>query len=188
MDTYDMAQSCFKRMLTDLQSVHIAHPPAFAPPQGDTEPDPYRIVGDTTYTGTATYGRLRFASLAHVALGKEKRIGIAEIKYYVEPAPNGSLVLRRSDRLDPDTEAPETAVKDPILCEKVQSLTFAFISADGEEREIWDSDSEDFDYETPQAVRIRMAIGTEDMAHLFETTVRLPQVRKDVTAESWQSL
>jgi general secretion pathway protein J len=188
MDTYDMAQSCFKRMVTDLQSMHIAQPPAFAPSRDDAGPDPYRIVGDTTYLDNTDYGRLRFASLAHVPLGKQKRSGIAEIIYYVEPETDGSLVLRRSDRLDPTEAAPETSIKDPILCEKIRALSFAFIDADGEARETWDSDSEDFDYETPQAVRIRMEIGSEDMTHLFETTVMLPQVRKDVTAESWQSL
>jgi general secretion pathway protein J len=188
MDTYDMAQSCFNRMIADLQSVHIAQPPAFSPSRDDAEPDPYRIVGDATYLDNTDFGRLRFASLAHVPLGTQKRSGIAEIVYYAEPEADGTLVLRRSDRLDPASEPPEKSTKDPILCDKIRSLVFAFIDADGEARETWDSDSEDFDYETPRAIRIRMSIGSADVAHLFETTVMLPQVRKDVTAERWQSL
>jgi general secretion pathway protein J len=183
MDTYEMAQSCFNRIITDLQSLHVAQPPAYAAPQDEAAADPYRFIGDITYAGNTGCSRLRFTSLAHVPLGKQKRSGIAEIIYYVETESDGTLVLRRSDILDPAAETPEKIIKDPILCEKVLVFAMTFLNWDGEAQETWDSDSEDFDYATPRAVHIRIVTGTADIPHPFETTVVLPQVRRKVTSE-----
>jgi general secretion pathway protein J len=178
MDAHEMAKNCLDRMMTDLQSIHVAQPPAYSPPENTTAADPYRVVGETVEEGGSSFGRLRFASLAHVPLGRHKRSGIAEIVYHVTAEADGTFMLRRSDRLDP-AGADETAgpANDPILCEGLRSVAFIFINAEGDPQEVWDSDSDAFDFQTPRAVRIRLVLGMAETAHVFETAVVLPQVR-----------
>jgi general secretion pathway protein J len=179
MTDYDMAKDCFNRMIGDLHSLHVAQTPAYQPPENAEGQDPYRIVGDVTFSGESGFGRLRFTSLAHVALGKDKRTGIAEITYYAENQTDGSHVIKRSDRLD-FAESNEDKRNDPILCENVRSLEFTFINSEGEEGGIWDSDSNDFDYATPRAIRIKLTLGTGEYPHTFETMVVLPQYREAI--------
>jgi general secretion pathway protein J len=178
MDSYEMAKNCLDRMMTDLQAIHVAQPPAYSLPENDTAPDPYRIVGKTEEAGGSSFGHLRFASLAHVPLERHKRSGIAEIVYHVTAEPDGSFMLRRSDRLDPaGADEPESAANDPILCEGLRSVAFTFINTEGDLQESWDSDSDAFDYQTPQAVRIRLVLGMAETPYVFETAVVLPQFR-----------
>lgn len=179
MIDYDMAKDCFSRMIIDLNALHVAQTPAYRPPENTDAPDPYRLVGDVEFSGESGFGRLRFTSLAHVPLGKDKRTGIAEIVYYAENQTDGSHVIKRSDRLD-FAESSEEKSNDPILCENVRSLEFTFIDSEGEEGNIWDSDSNDFDYATPRAIRIRLILGSDENLHTFETTVVLPQYREAI--------
>lgn len=178
MDAHEMAKNCLDRMMTDLQSIHVAQPPGYSVPESGTDPDPYRVVGETVEEGGSSFGRLRFASLAHVSLGRHKRSGIAEIVYHVTAEADGTYLLRRSDRLDFDgADEPEAPANDPILCEGLQSVAFTYINAEGDPQEVWDSESDTFDFQTPRAVRIRLVLGTAESAHVFETAVVLPQVR-----------
>lgn len=179
MTDYDMAKDCFNRMIGDLHALHVAQPPAYRPPENADGQDPYRIVGDVTFSGETGFGRLRFTSLAHVPLGKDKRTGIAEIIYYAEQQTDGSHVIKRSDRLE-FAEPYEEKSNDPILCENVRSLEFTFINSEGEDGRIWDSDSSDFDYATPRAIRIKLTLGTDENPHTFETMVVLPPYREAI--------
>lgn len=179
MTDYDMAKDCFNRMISDLQALHVTQTPAYRPPENADGQDPYRIVGDATFSGESGFGRLRFTSLAHVPLGKDKRMAIAEITYYAVNQSDGSHVIKRSDRLD-FTQPNEENRNDPILSENVKSLEFTFINSEGEEGGIWDSDSVDFDYATPRAIRIKLTLGTDENSHTFETMVVLPQYREAI--------
>jgi len=179
MNDYDMAKDCFNRIISDLHALHVAQTPAYRPPENTDEQDPYRIIGDVTFSGRTGFGRLRFTSLAHVPLGKDKRTGIAEISYYAEEQTDGSHVIKRSDRLD-FAEPYEEKRNDPILCENVRSLEFSFIDSEGEEGKTWDSDSNDFDYATPRAIRIKLTLGTGENPHTFETMIVLPQYREAI--------
>lgn len=182
MGAFEMARDCLSRMMVDLHSLHVSQLPAYAPPDSEESQDPYRLVGGMTFSGDTGFGRMRFASLAHLPLGKDKRAGIAEIVYYVEPSKDGTFVLRRSDRLEP-FPPPEEKGGDPILCENVKSLTFTFIDDEGEEQDRWDSESEDFAFATPRAIRISLVLGTDDFPHPFEATVALMQYRNGVEIE-----
>jgi general secretion pathway protein J len=179
MNDYDMAKDCFNRMISDLHALHVSQTPAYRPPENSDNQDPYRIIGDVAFSGESGFGRLRFTSLAHVPLGKDKRTGIAEIIYYAEKQTDGSHVIKRSDRLD-FAEPYEEKSNDPILCENVRSLEFSFIDAEGEESKIWDSDSSDFDYATPRAIRIKLTLGSDENPHTFETMVVLPPYREAI--------
>ena len=83
-DLNEMAKNCLDRMVLDLQSIHVSLPPEYRPPDMNDPPDPYRISGEAVPVENASFGRLRFAGLAHVPLGKTRQDGIAEIIYYVQ--------------------------------------------------------------------------------------------------------
>ena len=175
----EMAKNCLNRMALDFQSMVISLPPAYSPPQGDQEPDPYRVLGEVTASGGTPFGRLRFASLAHLPLGETKQSGIAEIIYYVRSTRDGKYTLRRSDKLVLHGPAEEKET-DPILCEDLKALVFRFYGAEGEELDVWDSESEDSGYSTPRAIRIILTIGEDEKTREYETLVKLPQFREPI--------
>lgn len=176
-EAYEMAKSSLSRMTIDLNSIYVSLPPAYSPEQGSGEPDPYGVVGDNGFPGGTDFARLRFSSLAHVSFGIKKEKGIAEIVYYVQQADDNTYVLRRSDNLEP-FESFEEKNSDPILCKNIMALTFNYFDKEGETHDSWDSESDEFDYATPGAVRISLLIGNEESSHKFETTIMLPLYRE----------
>ena len=176
MTDYEMASDGLNRMLADLRSIRVSQLPAYELPENTEEQDPYRVVGEIDTAGNGEFSRLRFTSLSHLPLGKEWRQGIAEITYYVEQQPDATLTLKRSDRLD-FTEPLGQERNDPILCENVRGLKFTYLDANGDERERWDSDSEGYDYATPRAIRILLAVGSGEQTHEFEVLIALPLYR-----------
>jgi len=174
---YDMAKNCLNRMVLDLDAVYVMQPPFYKKPEFDAPPDPYRIVGSNSDIGGTSFAALRFTSSAHIALDKSGRQGIAEIVYYVQAKPDGQLVLKRGDQLYPYPPFEERA-GDPVLCQDVKSLAFKYYDAEGDESEVWDSDSQESDHATPTAIGIQLEIGNETGSYAFETTVRLAVHRK----------
>ena len=175
--TYEMAKDCLNRMSIDLASAYFLQSPVYKPPTEDGELDLYRLVGKLSNAGGEDFGQLRFTAMAHLPLQQDQRDGVAEIIYYVTTDRDGTRVLRRSDRLD-FSEPRDNLSGDPILCENVKTLTFTYIDAENDEKETWDSDSDDVGYATPRAVRIRLEIGPEENFHTFETTILFPQYRQ----------
>lgn len=175
--TYEMAKDCLNRISIDLASAYFRQSPAYKPPKEDSEPDLYRLVGKLSSVGGEDFGQLRFTAMAHLPLQQRQRDGVAEIIYYVTADRDGTRVLRRSDRLD-FSEPRDNLSGDPILCEKLKTLTFTYIDTENEEKESWDSDSADVGYATPRAVRIRLEIGSDENFHPFETTILFPQYRQ----------
>ncbi len=175
---YESAKNCLARMLLDLESLHAATYPAYSPPDIDDDPDPYRIIGDKS--AVSDFSRLRFTSYANLPLEGDKRTGIAEIVYYVHTK-DEKHTLRRSDSLFPDyrfhTTEFEEKGSDPILLENIKSLKFIFFDDEGVEYESWDSDSEEYEYATPRAVKIELEIGDETTSLFFETMVHFEVYR-----------
>ena len=187
MRDYEAARDAINRMLADLRSIYTAQPPAYVIPESSEEQDPYRIVGEAAASGGSEYGRLRFASFSHLPLGQQWRQGIAEIVYYVQEQSDGSLSLKRSDRLDFSELLPEER-NDPILCEHVRALKFSYLDADEDERERWDSDSEQYEYATPRAIRIQLAVGSGEQSHEFDVLVALPLYRDNPEESRFQTI
>jgi len=176
-DTYEMAKNCLKRMVFDLESVYVTQRPIYKPPELDQPPDPYRLVASVQDTGGTGFAQnLRFTSRAHVGLEKSVREGIAEIIYYVQARDDGHLVVKRADNLYPYPEFEERG-SDPTLCRYVKSLSFKFYDKNGDEFDVWDSDSEEFGYATPKAIGIKLELATKTASHTFETMVSLPLSR-----------
>jgi len=176
---YGMAKNCLNRMTLDLEALYARQPPLYKKPEFDDPPDSYRIVGSTTDVGGTSFASIRFTSSAHLPLGKSNRDGIAEIVYYVQAQNDGQMVLRRADHLYPYPEFEERA-GDPVLCNNLKSLVFKYLDADGSELDEWNSDSDEYGYATPAAIRIALEIGDETTSYDFETTVRLAAWREKI--------
>lgn len=181
VSTYEMAKNCLDRMAVDLRSVYVLLPPAYKQPEMDNPPDDYRIVGDIADVENIPFSRVRFTALSHLLLEGNLRDGIAEIYYYVQPSEVSGFVLKRSDNLQPYPSFEENSA-DPVLCEHVKSLTFLFYDQAGTEYDMWDSDSDEFGYATPRAIRIRLEVGDEETGRLLETMVAIPAYR-----DKWKS-
>jgi general secretion pathway protein J len=169
---YEMGKNCLNRMILDLKAIHVAQRPIYRPPELDTTPDPYRIVGSQSDSVGTNFAEIRFASRAHLPMGEETRTGIAEIVYYVQEKGDDQRVLQRADHLYPYPLF-EKQYTDPVLSENVKSLAFTYYNAEGSEAEAWDSESEEYDYSSPTAIGIRLELGEGEESYVFETKVLL---------------
>jgi general secretion pathway protein J len=177
-DIYEMAKNCLKRIVLDLESIHVSQRPLYQPPELDQPPDPYRFVATAEDAGGTGFAQnLRFASRAHIRLENNSREGIAEVIYYLKAVDDGQLTLKRADNLYPYPEFEEKG-SDPTLCKHVKSLSFRFYDQDGNEFELWDSDSDEFGYATPKAIAIKLELTKNAASHNFETMVSLPIFRE----------
>jgi general secretion pathway protein J len=176
---YEMAKNCLKKMTVDLESAFVALPPLYKPPEFDTPPDDYRVVGSAEDTGGMGFAELRFTSRAHLRLENTIRDGIAEIIYYIQAREDGQRVLKRSDNLFPYPEF-EQKGSDPTLCDHVKSLAFKYYDEEGTEYENWDSESDEFGYATPTAIAIRLEIEEKGSVYEFGTLVKLPLHRQKI--------
>jgi general secretion pathway protein J len=176
---FESARTCLERMATDLQALIISDYPRYTKPEFNDPADSYRLVGDTSDVAGSTFGRLRFTSLAHLALNRDPRQGVCRIVYYVHEGLNESLVLRRADHLYPFPDFEENE-DDPILCDNIMALEFEYMDAEGEMSDRWDSESADNDYATPHLVEIRLTVGNQDRSMIFSTRVALHVYRKAV--------
>jgi general secretion pathway protein J len=175
---FEMGKNCLNRITTDIENIVIAERPFYKPPKTDGPFDPYRLQGTNESIGGTGFAKLRLASRAHVPLGAgPRREGFAEIVYYVQASTDGSFQLKRADHLYPYPRFEERS-SDPVLCENVKSLAFLYYAEDGAESEAWDSESEKFANATPAMVAVRLEIAAGDDVVLFQTTVRLPFVRR----------
>lgn len=180
-DDFQMAANCLNRMISDIQAVHVARPPAYAKPGLNDDPNPYRIVGGVGGVGMADFPSLRFCSSAHLGFGERAEEGIAQIVYYVtQDDVTDTYVLKRSDILPPYPEAFQPDNGDPILCERIKSLAFVYYDEEGEKRETWESESRQRKYATPRAVQVTLEIGDEDDSLTFETMIEFPVYREEI--------
>ncbi len=176
---FEMAKNCLNRMTRDFEALYVQQSPLYKPPDFDDPPDPYRIVGSTTDVGGTSFATIRFTSSAHIPLDNNKRDGIAEIIYYVQAKNDGQLVLKRADHLYPYPPFEEKG-GDPVLCIYLKSLVLMYLDAEDSESDEWDSDSDEYGYATPAAVRIQLEVGNETTSYDFETTIRLAVHRQKI--------
>ncbi|MGB9498426.1 MAG: prepilin-type N-terminal cleavage/methylation domain-containing protein [Dissulfuribacterales bacterium] len=179
---FEMARVCLNRMMSDLNAIYVEQKPLYHKPDYNDPPDPYRFVGKETFEGVKTFSQLRFASFAHLSMSKKTEKGIAEIVYYVEERgyPESEYVLKRSDTLYSDDEDYEFEEKDsdPVLCEGLEELSFAYFDDEGNEYERWDSDADSYKNATPRAIGITLTINYNSEIHTFYTKLNLPVYRE----------
>jgi general secretion pathway protein J len=176
-DLNEMGSAALNRMTRDLKAIHVMAYPRYKPPQLlDDDPDIYRVEGKTSNVGGHTFAWLRFTSSAHLPLNHVADEGIAEIVYYVQETPDDAFIIRRADHLYPYPEFEERET-DPEMCEQVREFTLTYFDAEGKEYEEWDSESDDTQYGTPRAIRIKLALGDETAPDIFTTQIALPLYR-----------
>jgi prepilin-type N-terminal cleavage/methylation domain-containing protein len=175
------AQICLSRIVQDLRTIYIQHPPLFTLPSArEGAPDPYRIAGDQINVAGTQFPRLRFTSTSHLMMGEASRRGVAEIVYYVQQFDEDGFALHRSDTLYPYPESIEPKRTDPILCAPLQSFTLTYFDGEGDTYSQWDSESEDLGFASPRAIEITMALGQDkSTAEVFQTRVQLPMWRAE---------
>ena len=176
---YEMAKNCLKRVTVDLESIYVAQPPIYKPPEFSETPNDFRFVGISGDMSGTGFAQLRFTSRAHARFEKSYRKGIAEIVYYVQRKEDGHNVLKRADNLYPYPDFEEKGA-DPTLCEHVKSLAFSYLDAEGSDSDAWDSESDEYNYATPKAVAIKLEIEIKESTHIFETMVHLPIYRQNM--------
>lgn len=179
--SYETANNCLNRMIMDLKAAYISQIPGYTKPTFNSEPDPFHMKGDSHHTGTETFPRFRFTSSAHLFPGKNMRKGIAEIIYYVQYMDEDEqYVLKRADNLSPYSKEFEFSNKDPILCENIISLEITYYDEEGEEHESWDSESKEYKYATPRAIKIKLETGSESGSLFYETMIDFPFYREPI--------
>ncbi len=179
MKFHAMASRSLAQISQDLQGFHTNLPPFYKKPDIDDDPDPFRIIGDTSDVGLRYESRLRFTSLNHLTFRGDKRQGVSEIIYYLFPGQGDEIVLRRSDHLYPYPEEFEPSPKHPILCEKVKAFQLTYLNQDGDEEEDWDSENDSFKYATPRGIKIRLEVGDDDYSVAVKTTIAFPIYREE---------
>lgn len=168
-DNYEMARNCLDRMMIDLESAYF---PMEYEPRELNEKDPDRIEGKRN--------ELRFRTRAHVALeDKDNASKIAEVVYYLENGKDGNYLLKRADNLEPFHDSPEKKIGDPVLCERLKSLSFTYYDEEGKDHDHWESDSDNFKYATPKAIKIKIEFANETSSLFFETMIAFPFFRPE---------
>lgn len=179
---YEMSRNCLDRMTSDFFAIYVEPPPLYEPPDFDDPPDPYRFVCTEEMVGTKNFSRVRFASNAHLPLGRDKNTGIAEIIYYVDELepPKSGYVLRRADRAYPYEQPDrfEEAGDDPILCRGIQEFSVSCYDAEAESEAQWDSEEDMGKYATPRSVEIQLKVSNGETVYPFRTAVNLPVYRE----------
>jgi len=190
-DVYGMARIALERIYEDLESVYLP-PPEALPEESEPEPESelesvekttplFQFVGARTEVDGTRADTLRFASRAHPVFGAaEPPGGIAEIGYYTEgkEGEEGLVLFRSGDVGFGFGHGEEDSTGALILCEGLQSLTFTYYDAAGDEYEDWDSMAEESGGTIPRKVSIRMAFVNRfdpEAPYKFMITVTLPE-------------
>jgi len=185
LDDYEMAQTAMDRIQKDLLSLCLTHNPVYTPPDmEDTDrKDRFRLVSQTIAFDGNPFSQMRFASFEHLSFNGNDQRHIGIITYYVEMSEQGNLVLKRSDIRSVffDEEKENDHKNDPVLCNRIKAFELMFIDIEGKVNKTWDSDSPDFGYATPFAIKIKLSLGDpgdDENSHIFATTLVLPIYRE----------
>lgn len=181
IDYYEMGNNCLNRIISDILALHITLRPLYRPPDFDDEPDLYRFFGEESTIDGIDFSKLQFTANAHLPLEGNTRMGVARIVYYVQKTSAELYVLRRADHLFPYGDFEENE-NDPVICDNVSAFSLIYYDESGGEFEYWDSDSDEFGFATPNAIKMMMNIGKPpDDIHL-ETMMTIPVKREKKAA------
>ncbi len=149
------------RIRLDLESIYIAQPPEYKKPAFNTEPDPYRFIGEIENMGSISASSMIFASSAHAVIGADKREGIARISYYLKENQNNGYDLYRSDSLLPFYEEPDTCF-DFIVCKDIVAFEISYQDGNNDSYTYWDSDSREFHYTFPESIFLKIVFAAKE--------------------------
>ena len=130
-EIYQMARISLERILEDLESFY-----------------PEEIEDDQTPVSGGNETSLRFLSRARVVFGQaDQSWGTTDISYALgegDGEEGKGKILYRRQTLQGDPEEPSVGQTDGLpLCERLASVQFTYVDAEGEETEEWDPSSEE---------------------------------------------
>ncbi len=165
--------------LKDLTSIVISQPPRYNKPSFDASPDPFRLIGEDTTEAGQTFSKLDFTSLNHIILDGSENRGVARIVYYVRQTGEDTIDLCRSDSLQPyENKVPSQC--DPIVLKDISRFDIRYYDRKEKEHKHWDSESSNYEYTIPDAVKFTIGFKAHDREKTAETIVKLPVKREVV--------
>ncbi len=179
-EIYAMARIAMERIVEDLESLYSPYIPA-----GETDEEKeqarsrYGLITTEGEVGDKTFDNLVFTSTAHLSFSVEsKGDTITKIQYYIKEGDNnGVFALCRSDQPDSDGDLESEISQGPVLCEGLTNVEFMYHDAKETSYDHWDSRSEEFDYEVPAMVTVRLSFlnsSAPEAPYLFTTGVAIP--------------
>jgi len=172
-------RNVLKRICLDFEQLYVLKVPRYKKPEFNSEPDPYRFVGNEVGVGQKIFSSVTFASLAHVKIGKDLHRGVAKISYYVKENENNSFDLFRADSLPPYPVDIESCA-DHLLGEDILEFGIFYTDINGDEHRYWDSESDEFQYIVPASVNLRILFNSQGKKQMFETSVKLISARAPI--------
>lgn len=172
-------KNVFKRINRDLESLVVLQPPRYKKPEFNSEPDPYRLIGEEVSVGQNMVSSMIFTSLAHAMLGTDNRAGVARIAYYLKENENNTYDLYRADSLPPFPEE-VTSCSDPILCNDISGFEVVYTDFKGDEHRYWDSDAQEFKHTFPASIHLKIVFGSGERQQTFETAMGIVSGRAPI--------
>ncbi len=172
-------QDVFKRISLDLELLYVLQTPRYEKPGFDSEPDPYRLIGEQVNIGQNVISSMSFTSCAHAITDLDQRAGVARIAYYLRENQNNSYDLFRSDSLHPFPEEQESCL-DPVLCKNISGFEIVYRDINGDEHSFWDSDAKEFNYTFPENISLKISFGTQENRKIFDFSFTLSSGRPSI--------
>jgi general secretion pathway protein J len=172
-------RNVFKRIRLDLESVFVLQKPRYKKPEFNSDPDPYRFVGEEVAIGQDVVSSIVFPSFAHVKFGEDQRTGVARIAYYVKKNQNNSYDLYRADVLSPFPEDIESC-SDPVLCQNIFRFEVLYKDVNGDAHKSWDSDAQEFGHTFPASVDLKITFGDGEKKQVSLISVGLVSGREPI--------
>ncbi|WP_457551869.1 PulJ/GspJ family protein [Desulfobacula sp.] len=163
-------KTVLKRINRDLESLFVVQAPRYKKPEFNSDPDPYRLIGEEVTVGQDIFSSIVFTSLAHTLLGLDQRTGVARIAYYLKGGGNDTYDLYRADSLLPFPEELESCY-DPILCKGISKFEIVYTDSKGNNYRYWNSDDKEFKYTFPASIDLKIALGSGEKRQVYETTI-----------------
>ena len=180
---YDGVKTCLDRISEDLRGLYITPLDLYStasPDRTDEKKDIHRFWAETVSIGGGSFCRMRFSTTAHLPFENSRQKGVAQIIYDVRQQ-DETVMLNRSDSLFPYPAMDESTsgknIENPVLSPDIRSFTATFYDAEGNGFDHWDSDSDEFGFATPKAVKIQLELGDEEEVLNAGTMVMLPAFR-----------
>ncbi len=167
----------------DLMCIHLSLPPSYIKSDTRSNPDPFRLVGNTETVGGETFSRLRFVSQGLLTARGKGHDQLVQIIYYVRSNDTGGVDLCRSETVAPWADDGQKDC-DPVLVRDISAFELTFFDGDEETFTHWDSDAEAFDQATPSSITVMIRVkDPHDREQIFTgdtfmTSILLPIRRK----------
>ena len=169
-------RTVYRRISMDLEALFVLQPPRYKKPEFDSDPDPYRFVGDKETIGNTVASSIMFASKAHVKFGADPRNGVSRITYFLRENKNNSLDLFRADTLLPFSGI-STSCSEHVVCKNVSEFQAEFTDYDGNTRDYWNSDTDEFQYAFPASIDLKITLDSGEKKRQFTVSITLPVER-----------